>query len=220
MSRAAGVAVAALLVVSTASGCKQGTSRNGATPPGEGSGALGGNTDQQTRCPMCGRPWAGGYPSFREIPESLPKPDSAEWVGRLREVLAREELSKRQYVDDSRRFGAHMPYAMVIPQEDQHLAWLRRLFAAYGLPADGEVLQLRPTADLEQAYRTAMELEQELMPRYEWLIANSGEEQTRRVLDRILLETRMHFTMFDHALRMGGMGMGMRRGSMPGPGGP
>lgn len=180
-----------------------------------GAGAAGPNG--QYRCPMCGQRW-DGYPSFREIPSRLPAPQAEGWIDRLREVLRLEELSKTQYVADSRKFQVRMPYAMVIPQEDDHIAWINQLFSAYGVPSDGEVPAAERTETLEQAYRTAMQLEADLVPKYEWLIANANQEQTGEVLNTILYETRMHYTMFEHALSMGRMHGGMGRGMGPGRG--
>ena len=78
-------------------------------------------------------------------------------------------------------------------------------------------MEIKETKSLTEAYGIARKLEQELIPQYEWLIQTANDDVTLEVVDAILLETRMHYTMFDHALRMGwakgrGVGSGMGRG--------
>lgn len=163
-----------------------------------------------------------GMASFTQtikIPKTLPKPVNDEWVSRLQKVLASEKLSEAQYKADGEKYRAEMPYTMVIPQEENHIDLITKLFAAYGLPSDVKVPQIKETKSLTEAYGIARKLEQELITQYEWLMQSANDDTTLYVLDAILLETRMHFTMFDHALRMGwskghGMGYGMGRGGM------
>jgi rubrerythrin len=109
---------------------------------------------------------------------------------------------------------------MVIPQEENHITWIKKLFTAYGLSSDVKVQPIKETTTLTQAYENARELEKNLIPQYEWLINNAEDNTTKEVLDTILLQTRIHYTMFDHALHMGWMGgrgmmgPGMGRGGM------
>ena len=89
------------------------------------------------------------------------------------------------------------------------------MFVAYGLPSDVKIQPIKETTTLTQAYENARELEKNLIPHYEWLINNAEDNTTKEVLDTILLQTRIHYTMFDHALQMGwmrGQGMGPGRG--------
>ena len=147
-----------------------------------------------------------------KIPKTLPKPVDDEWVGKLRKVLALEKLSLAQYEADRDKYHANMPYRMVIPNKEQHIDLINKLFAAYGIPADLKVQdEAKETESLTEAYGIARKREQELIPQYEWLIQTANDDTTVEVLDAILLETRMHYTMFDHALRMGwskGRGIG------------
>jgi hypothetical protein len=78
-----------------------------------------------------------GYPIAPDVPDKLPAPKSQEWTQKLRDVLALERLSYAQYAADAEKFNAYMPYHMVIPQEEDHVRAIERLFAAYGLPAEG-----------------------------------------------------------------------------------
>jgi hypothetical protein len=49
-----------------------------------------------------------------------------------------------------------------------------------------------------------------LIPRYEWLVQNAGDRDSAGILNNILLQTRHHLVMFEHALKMGGtMGPGI-----------
>lgn len=162
-------------------------------------------------CPMCGQGGYGMSSGVAEVPDALPRPENQEWLSRLREVLRLERHSRLQYQADEQRFGAPMPYNRIIPQESVHIARIEAMFKAYGLAAGPEAPPAQFSATLEEAYRRALALEQDLVPQYEWLIQNSPDPDTSRVLDDILRQTRTHAMMFSHALHMGG-------GSGPGPG--
>ena len=190
----------------------------------QGQGMMGGGMmgSGQRDQPQMGRGMMQGMGCYERdisIPEKLQKPKNEEWVGKLQQILALENLSKLQYEADSKKYQVHMPYRMVIPQEENHIEWIKKLFVAYGLPSDVKVQPIKETTTLTQAYENARELEKNLIPQYEWLIKNAEDNTTKEVLDTILLQTRIHYTMFDHALHMGwmrgqGMGPGMGRGGM------
>lgn len=168
-------------------------------------------------CPMCGQTWDGRYTREMAIPDNLPRPE-ADWLNRLQDVLAREKLSKLQYEKDSRQFNLQMPYVRVIPDERNHIAWLERLLSAYGASATAAAPEVKKADSAQAAYEIARALEAELVPDYEWLIQNTSDAPSRQVIETILWQTRMHYTMFDHALSMGWMmrhrGHGMGRGMM------
>jgi rubrerythrin len=152
---------------------------------------------------MCGHQWA-------QIPAKLPAPKSEKWLSELREVLTLEKFSLAQYEADRAKYQAPMPYHMVIPQEEDHIRWIRELFTAYGMKSDGSIPKLKQSSTVTQAYQIAMQLEEELIPKYENLIQKAEDQDSARVLNSILYQTRMHLMMFSHALRMGGrMGPGM-----------
>lgn len=163
-------------------------------------------------CPMCGRNWDGMYAGAVSIPEKLSRPKNEKWTGHLREILSLEELSKAQYQIDSNTYQVSMPYMMVIPQEDNHIEWIKELLKAYQLPLEAKKLPIKKTSDIIGAYQYAVQLESDLVPRYEQLIQQAEDDTARQVLGTILLQTRMHYTMFSHALWMSGRGMG--RGMM------
>jgi hypothetical protein len=152
------------------------------------------------------------------IPPKLPEPKNAEWVQKLRDILVTEKESLAQYESDQEKFNAYMPYMMVIPQEQNHIYWIDQLFAAYGLPAGNKSFQVVPTKSLTQAYEIAVKLEAELLPRYEWLVKNAEDRDSAASLNTILLQSRWHLVMFEHALRIG-PGPGYGPGYGPGRGG-
>jgi len=159
------------------------------------------------------------YDQDVSIPEKLPKPKNEKWVNKLKKILDLEKLSQAQYEADRNKYQINMPYMMVIPQEGNHIEWIKKLFSAYGLKHKAKVIPVKETKTLAQAYENARELEKNLIPQYEWLINKAEDNTTKEVLDTILLQTRIHYTMFDHALQMGwmrgqGIGPGMGRGGM------
>lgn len=146
-----------------------------------------------------------------DIPSKLPAPKNAEWFQKLREILILEKESLAQYQADQEKFNAFMPYMMVIPQEENHVEWIGQLFAAYTLPADGKVSPVVNNKTLTDAYELSVRMENDLLPRYEWLVKKAEDRDTAQVLNTILLQSRWHLVMFDHALRMG-HGYGYSRG--------
>jgi len=157
------------------------------------------------------------------VPSKLPAPKNTEWVQKLREILVQEKQSLAQYEADQEKFNAFMPYVMVIPQEENHIYWLDQLFSAYGLPSDGKVSPVVPSGSLTEAYQFAVKLEADLLPRYEWLVRNAEDRDSAQALNTILIQSRHHLVMFEHAMRMGhgygfSRGMGIMGGYGPGYG--
>jgi len=158
-----------------------------------------------------------------DVPAKLPAPKNTEWVQKLKEILALERQSLAQYQNDQEKFNAYMPYMMVIPQEENHIEWIEQLFKAYGLSADGKAAPVVNNKTLEQAYELSTKMENDLLPRYEWLVKKAEDRDTAQVLNAILIQSRWHLVMFEHALRMGhgygySMGSGMMGGYGMGPG--
>ena len=152
----------------------------------------------------------GGWDSV-DIPSKLPAPKNAEWVQKLREILTLEKQSLAQYQADQEKFNAYMPYMMVIPQEENHIAWIEQMFESYGLPSDGKIYPVVQTGTLSEAYKLGVKVETDLLPRYEWLVKNAGDRDSAQALNTILLQSRWHLVMFEHAIRMG-HGYGFSRG--------
>jgi hypothetical protein len=154
------------------------------------------------------------------VPDKLPTPKNVEWVQKLREILVLEKKSYDQYTIDAEKYNAAMPYMMVIPQEEDHVNLIERLFLAYGLKSDGKPEPAVETKSLKEAFELCSRMEQELIPRYIWLVQNAEDQDSAQVLNNILLQTRWHLAMFQHALGIGGYGMGpgMMRGRGMGPG--
>ncbi|MCG7852259.1 MAG: hypothetical protein MIO92_07035 [Methanosarcinaceae archaeon] len=183
---------------------------------GMGPGMMGGYGGHGRGAGMMGGGWI-------DVPDKLPAPKNAEWVQKLREILTLEKESLSQYQADQEKFNAYMPYMMVIPQEENHVEWIGQLFKAYGLPADGKTPPVVDNKTLTNAYELSVKMENELLPRYEWLVKKAEDRDTAQVLNVILLQSRWHLVMFDHALRMGhgygfSRGWGMGRGMMGGYG--
>jgi rubrerythrin len=153
----------------------------------------------------------GGWDGV-DIPSKLPAPKSTEWVQKLREILTLEKQSLTQYQADQEKFNAYMPYMMVIPQEENHIQWIGQLFEAYDLPSDGKAAPVVENKTLTEAYELSAKMESDLLPRYEWLVKKSEDRNTAQALNTILLQSRWHLVMFEHALRMG-HGYGYSRGS-------
>lgn len=163
------------------------------------------------QCPWCGHDWNGQYQSRDMVPDTLPKPQNQKWLNKLDEVLSLEKSSQALYEKDSRKFNLRHPYLMVIPQEINHIEWIQEMFAAYGVQPDAPRPAVTAFASPEDAYRKAMDMEADLIPKYEWLISNASDKMSGEILDYILLQTEMHYTMFSHGSGMGyGMGPGGR----------
>jgi len=166
-----------------------------------------------------GRGGMMGYGVYTYVPQKLTVPKNKEWIGKLREILALEKLSLEQYTADSEKYNTYMPYHMVIPQEQDHVMTIERLFAAYGLPMDGKSPVVRDTKTLDEAYQLCAKMERDLIPRYEWLIKNAEDRDTAGILNNLLIQTRYHLAMFEHALQAGGWhGGGPWGGRGRGPG--
>jgi len=151
-----------------------------------------------------------GYQVAPEVPTSLPVPTSQEWTQKLKDVLALERLSYAQYTADAERHNAHMPYGMVIGQEQDHIRTIERLFSAYDLPATSNQIPITETKTLTEALELCVKMDQDLIQRYEWLVQNAGDRQSTAILNELLLQSRQHMVMFQQTLRMDGrMGPGM-----------
>jgi hypothetical protein len=159
-----------------------------------------------------------GYGTYAYVPQKLQTPKNQEWVKKLREILVLERLSFDQYSTDAEKYNTYMPYRMVIPQEQDHVLTIERLFAAYGLPADGKPTAVKETRTLTEAYELCITMERNLIPRYEWLVKNAGDRDSAGILNNLLIQTRYHLAMFEHALQGGGGGMGMGGWRGYGPG--
>jgi hypothetical protein len=167
-------------------------------------------------------PGTMGSPIWLTVPEKLLPPKNAEWIAKLRELLTLEEKAFDQYAVDQDKYNAAMPYMMVMPQEEDHVETLQRLIQAYGLMTGERVPgPVADTKSLKEALELAVKTEDGLIPRYLWLVQKAEDRVSAQVLNRLLLQTRIHLAMFQHAISMGGQGMGpgmMSRGTMGGYG--
>jgi hypothetical protein len=155
-----------------------------------------------------------------DVPAKLPAPNNTEWMQKLRGILMLEKQSLAQYQADQEKFNAYMPYMMVIPQEENHVVWIGQLFEAYGLPAEGKTEPVVDNKTLPEAYELSVKMESDLLPRYEWLVKTAEDRDTAKALNSILIQSRWHLVMFEHASRMGhGYGYSRGSGMMGGMGG-
>jgi hypothetical protein len=163
---------------------------------------------------MTGGGWGMGpgmmsSPYWLTVPEKLLPPKSAEWVTRFREVLTLEEKAFDQFTVDQEKYNAAMPYLMVTPQVEDHVETLQKLLEAYGLiPGERIPGPVTETKSLQESFELAVKMEESLIPRYVWLVQKAGDRYTARVLNHLLMQSRIHLAMFQHAVSMGGAGMG------------
>ena len=143
---------------------------------------------------------------------NCPHPITRNGYKNSEEILTLEKQSLAQYQADQEKFNAYMPYMMVIPQEENHVEWIGQLFEAYGLAAEGKTDSVVENKALPEAYELSVKMESDLLPRYEWLVKKAEDRDTAQVLNAILIQSRYHLVMFEHALRMG-HGYGYSRGS-------
>jgi hypothetical protein len=160
---------------------------------------------------MGGHGMMGGYgmgSGLIAVPDRLPAPNNTEWIQNLREVLSRENKSYIQYTTDEKKYNVGMPYTMVVPQEVNHISSIEKLFSAYGLGSDGKPENPTETTNLKEAYQLGIQMEQDLISRYSWLVQNAVDRDTAQILNDISIQSRWHLQMFQNALNMGGYGMG------------
>jgi len=153
-------------------------------------------------CPLCGQPWQGKVDLKVAIPKKLPTPKSQVWISKLRQTLRMAELAKAQYEADQKKFGLTIPYLQIIPQIDDHIAWISQLFSAYGLPAHGKPIPVKTSATVLLALQAGKKLAADLAKNYEWLLNNAEDKNTKGVLNLILTQTRIHIIMFNYAIRL------------------
>ena len=141
------------------------------------------------------------------VPDKLLAPNSTEWIQNLSEVLNLEKKSYAQYTADEGKYHVAMPYTMIIPQEAYHISLIEKLFSAYGLEPNGKPENSIETTSLREAYQLGMQMEQNLISRYSWLVQNAADRDSAQILNDISTQSNWHLQMFQMALNMGGYGM-------------
>ncbi len=187
----------------------------------KGYGMMGGRPFEQYNYNNTSQYGTGGYwmgPSmmggggYVNVPNKLSTPSSAEWIQNLSEVLSLEKRSYAQYNADEQKYNDYMPYMMIIPQESNHISWIEKMFSAYGLQSNEKPESTIATTNLQAAYQLAIQMEQDLISRYTWLIHNAPDRDSAQILDTISYQSSWHRSMFQMALNMGGYGMGRMMG--------
>lgn len=153
-------------------------------------------------CPFCGQPWRGQVDPEVTIPQKLPAPKNQEWLSKLRQVLMMAKRAKAQDEADQRKFGITNPYRYIIPQIDHHIDLISKLFAAYGLPADSQPSVVHPHSTVLQALENAKRLAADSATQYEWLLNHAEDKNTKKVLNSILTQAKLHYIMFDNVIRL------------------
>jgi hypothetical protein len=140
-------------------------------------------------------------------------PKDREWVMKLGKALTLERTCRDQYTADSEKLNISMPYRVVLPQVEDHIQALTDLLNARGLSAGEQPKSPVQTKSIQQAYRLAVKMGQDLIAHYEWLVRNAEDRDAAATINAILAQTRRHLMLFEHGLRSGRMGAEM------GPGG-
>jgi hypothetical protein len=167
--------------------------------------AAAGQGTKDNPCPLCGQPWQGRIDLKMTIPEKLPVPKNQLWIDKLRITLAMEKHAKAQFEAEQRKFGVSDPYLYVLPQVDQHIAWIDKFFSAYNLPAQGKTPPLRTfetSGTLLQALKNGRKLEIDLALQYEWLLKHAEDKITKRVLNALLTQTNININLFQDGIRI------------------
>jgi hypothetical protein len=157
---------------------------------------------KENPCPLCGQPWRGRVDLEMAIPEKLPTPRNQLWIGKLRTALAMEKLAKAQFVTDQRKFGVSNPYLYILPQIDQHIAWISKLFSAYGLLAQGKTSPVKTSDTFLNALKNGRKMEADLASQYEWLLKHAEDKVTKRVLNTIVTQTNINLNLFQNDIRI------------------
>ena len=157
---------------------------------------------KEDKCPLCGQPWQERAELEVVIPKKLPTPKNQLWISKLREALRMAKLAKAQDEANQKKFGISDPYLHIIPQIDHHIAWISKLFLAYGLPANGELSQIETSATIVKALEDGKKFASDLATQYEWLLGHAEDKDTRRVLNFMLTQTKLHVVIFDNVIRM------------------
>lgn len=197
----AAMSIAVFLGVVIASSYAEDYRYNGMMSADYGYGMMGGGYGMGPG--MMGGGWV-------DVPEKLPTPKNQEWIKKFTNIFMTEKESLAQYAADQGEFNAYMPYMMIIPQEEDHVRWIGDMLKAYGLKPEEKSYKVQQSKSLADAYKLGIKLESELLPEYEWLIKNAEDQDSAGILNTILLQSRWHLAMFDHASRIGtGYGYGM-----------
>lgn len=155
------------------------------------------------RCPVCGKEWDGNYRLCSNIPLALPKPKEQEWLNKFSEALILESQAKGQYLADRDKFKIfNFPYGMIIPQDEDHIRWLNKLFTAYGITPEVKPVKIKEHKALGEAYSDAIKIEAQIIRLYEWLVLKAENQYSRWVLNTMLLQARLQQAMFTHAYKM------------------
>jgi hypothetical protein len=160
---------------------------------------------KENPCPLCGQPWRGRADLEIAIPDKLPTPKNQLWIHKLRTAWAMEKRVKTQFEADQRKFGISSPYLYVLPQINQHIAWIGKLFSAYGLlsqekPPSEKTVETSGT--ILEVLKSGRKREADLASQYAWLLRHAEDKLTKRVLNVILTQTNINIDLFQNDIRI------------------
>jgi len=154
------------------------------------------------QCPLCGQSWPGWSNPNISIPETLPTPKNQVWVSKLRQAVRMAKLAKAQDEANQKKFNITIPYLQIIPQLDRQISWINKLFSAYGLPLNEKPSPIKTPDSILQALQEGKKLQADLAKQYEWLLNHAEDNDTKRVLNAILTQTKIGIVLFDHVIRL------------------
>ncbi len=84
-----------------------------------------------------------------------------------------EYLARAEYVAIMAKFGQMTPYTNIKKAEEQHIAWLKDMFASFklALPADGAAPYIHAPATLKEAAQAGVQAEIDNIAMYERFLA-------------------------------------------------
>jgi hypothetical protein len=169
------------------------------------SAAATGQGVKENPCPLCGQPWRGRVDLEIAIPDKLPTPKNQLWIHKLRTAWAMEKRAKTQFEADQKKFGISNPYLYVLPQINQHIAWIGKLFSAYGLlsqekPPSEKTVETSGT--ILEVLKSGRKREADLASQYAWLLRHAEDKLTKRVLNVILTQTNININLFQNDIRI------------------
>jgi len=117
-----------------------------------------------------------------------------------------EYLARAEYEAIMERHGNVRPFSNIIRAEEQHIAWLKPLFAKYGLqvPADTSRGHVVIPASLKEAFQTGVQAEVENIAMYEAFLGKAPAAplpaDVRDLFERLKAASQNHLEAFRNNL--------------------
>jgi hypothetical protein len=117
-----------------------------------------------------------------------------------------EYLARAEYEAIMERYGNVRPFSNIIRAEEQHIEWLKQLFAEYGLklPVDTSRSRVVLPADLKTALQTGVQAEVDNIAMYEAFLGKAAASplpaNVRDVFERLKSASENHLRAFRNNL--------------------